>query len=203
MFHVKHEGWELATTVGLPLDDGQMAHLEDFERLLLSDAAPMGMIGPSDAPVIRERHIIDSLRGLPHLPPAGLVADLGSGAGLPGIPLAICRPDLGFVLVEVRRNRARFLRAAAERLRLSNVSVYGRRLETLTERFDLCTARAFAPPAKTWQAATRVLRATGVVVYWAGSGFDASRDLPNGVSSRLFAAPALARSGPLVIMARQ
>jgi 16S rRNA (guanine(527)-N(7))-methyltransferase RsmG len=203
MFHVKHEGWEMATALGLSLGNAQKTVLEDFERLLLADAVPMGMIGPSDAPVIRERHVIDSLRGLQHLPATGRVGDLGSGAGLPGIPLAICRPDLEFVLVEVRKNRANFLRLAAERLRLANVSVYDRRLETLRERFDVCTARAFAPPTKTWQAAMGVLAPTGVAVYWAGTGFDASRDLPKGAANRLFVSPALARSGPLVIMARQ
>ena len=201
MFHVKHEGWHLAAAVGAELEAATMARLERFEDLLRDQAVPMGMVAASDAPRLRERHVVDSLRGLPHLPEEGSVCDLGSGAGFPGLVLAIARPDLHFVLVEVRRNRAAFLQRASENL--TNVTVHARRLETFREQVEACTARAFGPPIKSWDAADRILAPGGRLLYWAGASYDRASDLPRGVSAAHFTTSALARSGPLVIMARQ
>ena len=201
MFHVKHEGWELAATVGAHLDMGTIARLERFEAVLREQALPLGMVSASDAARLRERHVIDSLRAVPHLPPQGTVCDMGSGAGFPGIVLAIARPELRVVLVEVRRARAAFLARVADDL--ENVTVHARRLETFREHVDVCTARAFGPPARSWEAAERVLSPTGRLLYWAGASYDEATDVPNGVSATHFTTPGLARSGPLVIMARQ
>jgi 16S rRNA (guanine527-N7)-methyltransferase len=201
MFHVKHEGWGVTASLGVDLDGPAIERLERFERRLREKGAPMGMVASSDLPRLRERHILDCLRAAPLLPESGTVCDLGSGAGLPGIVLAIARPDLRFVLVEVRRSRASFLEEATAGL--ENVVVHGRRLETFREPVEACTARAFAPPLKSWEAAERVLGPSGYLIYWAGATFDAGSDLPTGVSGRLFTTSALARSGPLVIMTRQ
>ncbi|MDH5223750.1 MAG: class I SAM-dependent methyltransferase [Actinomycetota bacterium] len=198
---MKHEGWELARSLGVELDDTAIVRLERFEGLVRERALPMGMVGPSDAGRLRERHLMDSLRAAPHLPERGTVCDLGSGAGFPGLVLAIARPDLRFVLVEVRRNRARFLEQASADL--DNVHIHGRRLETFRDRVDMCTARAFASASKSWGAATAILRVGGSLVYWGGTTFDGAVDVPPGVSGELFLTPALARSGPLVIMAQQ
>ena len=201
MFHVKHEGWNLAAAVGADLNAATIARLERFEAILQEEAVPLGMVSASDAERLRERHVVDSLRAVPHLPPAGTVCDLGSGAGFPGLVLAIARPDLRFVLVEVRRNRAAFLTRAASDL--ENVRVHARRVETFRERVDVCTARAFGPPGRSWEAAERLLPPEGRLLYWAGASYDRATDLPDGVSAAHFTTSALARSGPLVIMARQ
>jgi 16S rRNA (guanine527-N7)-methyltransferase len=192
VFHVKHEGSD------------PEASLRTYEQLLLARALPMGMVAQGDRDRLWERHIEDSMRALPHLPSAGRprVCDMGSGAGLPGIPLAIARPDVPFTLVEVRRNRAAFLAAAVSELGLSNVSVFPRRLETWREEVDVCLARAFAGPQAAWKAADQVLAPGGRLIYWAGTSFEAERDVPIGVRVTVEAVT-LARSGPLVIMARQ
>ena len=203
MFHVKHEGWNDAPDIGASLDTPTIALLERFEVSLRDRAAPMGMIAAADTPRIRERHVLDSLRAAPLLPAAGSVCDLGSGAGLPGMVLAMVRRDLRFVLVEVRSNRASFLADTAADLGLANVRVHGRRLETFREPVAVCLARAFVGPRGSWEAAERILEPRGRLIYWAGQSFDASTDLPEGVRARLFRSPDLARSGPLVIMARQ
>lgn len=203
MFHVKHEGWEIAGALDVTLDDLAITRLERFESMLLQRAVPMGMVAPSDAPRLRERHLLDCLRAAPLLPASGRSCDLGSGAGLPGIVLAIARPDLRMVLVEVRRNRAGFLEECVRRLELTRVVVYARRLETFSERVDVGLARAFGNPRHSWESAERILTSTGSLIYWAGRTFDRTRDLPEDVTVRLFQTPALARSGPLVIMARQ
>ena len=200
---MKHEGWETASALGVELDVSSRSRLERFEDLVTERGLPTGMIAASDAPRMRERHILDCLRGTPLLPEAGAVCDLGSGAGLPGIVLAIVRPDLMFYLVEVRRNRAAFLQHVVVECGLGNVAVHPRRFETFRESVDCCTARAFGPPATSWEAASRVLRRSGYLIYWAGASFDVGRDVPPDVEPRLFESTALARAGPLVIMARQ
>jgi 16S rRNA (guanine527-N7)-methyltransferase len=122
---------------------------------------------------------------------------------LPGIVLAIVCPHAEIALVEVRRNRAVFLHQAVTELGLPNVSVYPRRAETLRERRDVCLARAFAPAPASWSVAEPLLARPGRLIYWGGVGFDPGADLPDGVAVSLFRTPALARSGPLVIMSRQ
>jgi 16S rRNA (guanine527-N7)-methyltransferase len=90
------------------------------------------------------KHLFDSLAIAPHVP-AGRLADLGTGPGLPGIPLALVRPDLQVALVESNGKKARFLREAVRRLGLgARVTVHEARAEALDEpgRFDAITARA-------------------------------------------------------------
>ncbi len=89
------------------------------------------------------RHLLDSLAVLPYLHGVAL-ADLGSGAGLPGIPLAIARPDLAVTLIESNGKKVRFLREAARSLPLPNVRVVQTRVQDATGAFDTVIARAFA-----------------------------------------------------------
>ncbi|HLI19174.1 MAG TPA: 16S rRNA (guanine(527)-N(7))-methyltransferase RsmG [Rhodanobacteraceae bacterium] len=89
------------------------------------------------------RHLLDSLAVLPYLHGQTL-ADLGSGAGLPGIPLAIARPDLAVSLIESNGKKTRFLREAARSLPLPNVTVEQTRVQDASGTFDTVTARAFA-----------------------------------------------------------
>src|SRR5262245_5755702 len=123
MFHVKHEAWSLsAARVGLSVDPDQAAALGTYEQLLVDRALPLGMVAMGERDQLRERHLLDSLRAASLLGDGpGVVADLGSGAGLPGVPLAIVRPDLVFRLVETRRRRVSFLELVADVLALGNV----------------------------------------------------------------------------------
>lgn len=89
------------------------------------------------------RHLLDSLAVLPYLH-GGTLADIGSGAGLPGIPLAIARPDMAVTLIESNGKKARFLREAVRTLPLANVTVEQTRVQDATGSFDTVTARAFS-----------------------------------------------------------
>lgn len=97
------------------------------------------------------RHLLDSLAVLPFIHGTTL-ADLGSGAGLPGIPLAIARPDMQVTLIESNGKKARFLREVARSLPLANITVEQARVQDVTGTFDAVTARAFASLADmlTW-----------------------------------------------------
>ena len=89
------------------------------------------------------RHLLDSLAILPFVNGETL-ADIGSGAGLPGIPLAIARPGLAVTLIESNGKKARFLREAVRALPLPNVTVEQTRVQDVAGGFDTVTARAFA-----------------------------------------------------------
>jgi 16S rRNA (guanine527-N7)-methyltransferase len=205
MFHVKHEAWarEAETVAGLALAPEQVDKLAAYQELLGRVAIPRGMIGAADADRLWERHILDGLRGARYVPVDASVADIGSGAGLPGIPLAVARSDASFTLIEPRTARAAFLEAATDDLMLSNVEVLPQRAETVAVRFDVCTARAFSSPEATWRAVQHVLEPGGSLIYWAGRSFDEALLAKAGVPFRLSTRSDLARSGPLVIMGPQ
>jgi 16S rRNA (guanine527-N7)-methyltransferase len=181
--------------------------LDSYLRLLIEQAVPQGMIASSDSARLRERHLSDSLRAVSLLFATDkAVIDMGSGAGLPGIPLAVAHPELTFTLVESRKRRAAFLELVIEKLALENATVLSCRVEDLTSQADVCLARAFAAPARCWLLAERVLSARGRLIYWAGESFNLDsleRSLPAGVKVELVAAPKLERLGPLVMMCRQ
>jgi 16S rRNA (guanine527-N7)-methyltransferase len=204
MFHVKHEAWVRdLDALGLALDPAQLDALGAYTQLLTRLAVPKGMIARSDADRLWERHVWDGLRGAAELPHEALVADLGSGAGIPGVPLAIALPGSRFALIESRRARAAFLEAVADGIGLKNVEILQERVEDVRTTYDACVARAFSSPAATWEAAQPLLDHRGVLVYWAGQSFDRGALDDLGVPIRLSTRLDLARAGPLVIMGPQ
>lgn len=177
-----------------------------FERLLANRAVPLGAVARSDAGRIRERHILDCLRAAPYVRTAGMAYDLGSGAGLPGIVLAIALPEVHVLLVDNRANRAAFLELAVDDLRLSNAEVIAGPVEGLADPAGACLARAFAPLERSWEAAERLLRPRGRLVYFAGRELAEAGtiEVPSGsILESVVRTPVLESAGPLVIMARQ
>ena len=210
VFHVKRPSDTslavAAEALGVRLDDAQAARLARFESLLSERAVDLGMIARSDADRLRERHVLDSLRAAAVLRDADREAlDIGSGAGLPGIPVAIASSDVTVRLVEPRRARIAFLELAVERLGLENVAVVPATIETVRLRVDVCLARAFAQLPKAWEAAFPRLRPHGRLVYFAGAGSGTeSPEVPAGCSAiEVVPAPrgsVIESAGPLVIM---
>lgn len=118
--------------------------IERYAELLCTDGVVRGLIGPREAPRIWERHLLNSVLMQPELPLDCTVADIGSGAGLPGLVLAIARPDVSMTLVEPLLRRTTFLDEVVADLSLTNVRVVRGRADALhgKERFDVVTARA-------------------------------------------------------------
>ena len=196
---MKHEGWTPEE-----LSPAQLGSLEVFEGLLAKHAVPRGMVAASDLEHLRERHILDSLRAVPYLPPGALaVVDLGSGAGLPGIPVAIARQDLTVTLSEPRQARAAFLELVVERLELTNARVFPKPAEELAAgRTAICFARGFRDPSGTWAIARELLAPGGELIYWGGTTFRADQ-APADVRIVAVGEPGLESGGPIVIMTRQ
>jgi 16S rRNA (guanine527-N7)-methyltransferase len=187
------------------LSPEQRRALDAFAQLLREPGVARGLIGRGDAERVRERHVDDALRGALAVPArARELCDVGSGGGLPGVPLAIARPALRVTLAERRRNRIDFLDLVIAELGLTNASVWrGDANQLPTGRFDVCTARAFGDAGTTWSVVEPLLSPGGRLLYWAGASFDVGSTAVPGAHLEVCAAAAVAGSGPLVIMTRQ
>jgi 16S rRNA (guanine527-N7)-methyltransferase len=186
------------------LDEGQVAQLRRFSDLVAGRGADFGVISKADRGRVWERHVLDSLRALACLlPDDESLADVGSGGGLPGLPLAIARPDLTVSLVEPRRGRVAFLELAVQELAVPNVRVLDARADEVSGRFSVCTARALARPVDTWRLTSPLLAEGGRVVYFAGRSFHETDLAPLtalGVRSNICESDLFQASGSLVIM---
>jgi 16S rRNA (guanine527-N7)-methyltransferase len=127
----------------LALDDAAIERLLDYVDLLLRWNAAYNLTAVRDPAEMVTRHLLDSLAIMPHVGGTTL-ADLGSGAGLPGIPLAIAAPEREILLVDSNGKKARFLREAVRRLALAHTRVAESRVENVEGMFECITARAFA-----------------------------------------------------------
>ena len=147
--------------------------LLDYMALLVKWNRTYNLTAIRDPLAMVAHHLLDSLAVAPHLPlgAGGRLADAGSGAGLPGIPLAIARPDWHVALAEANQKKAAFLRQAAIELHLRNVEVHEGRVETWRPQplFDAVISRAFAALADFIAACRHLLAPAGVLVAMAGA----------------------------------
>lgn len=188
------------------LTEAQVEGLRTYSSLLGERAIPLGLISATDADRLWERHILDSLRGMACVASdEDRAFDVGSGAGLPGIPLAIALPRTRFALVEPKARRAGFLELVAETLQLPNVTVIPLRAGDVRSKAGLCLSRAVGSPAASWRVASPLLTDGGRLLYWAGRTWSDDAQAPL-AELRVRAEICLEREfqwqGPLVIMSR-
>jgi 16S rRNA (guanine(527)-N(7))-methyltransferase RsmG len=150
---------------GVPPDATRDARLATYTDLLLRWNATINLVSARTASDVEQRHIADSLQLLPLLPPAGPIADLGSGAGLPGIVLAAALPEREVHLVESDRRKSAFLIDAAGRMGLARVTIHPQRIEqAILPPIAAMTARALAPLETLLGFAVRILAPGGVAI---------------------------------------
>lgn len=119
---------------------------QQYVDILASRGIDWGLVGPREGDRLWERHVLNSVAGAELFPVGASVVDVGSGAGLPGIPLAILRPDLRITLLESLLRRANFLELTVADLSLAGrVSVVRARAEEHRATYDVVTCRAVAP----------------------------------------------------------
>jgi 16S rRNA (guanine527-N7)-methyltransferase len=154
--------------MALALPAGARERLLDYVALLVKWNRTYNLTAIRDPLAMVAHHLLDSLAVLPHLPlgaERGRLADAGSGAGLPGIPIAIARPGWRIALAESSQKKSAFLRQAAIELALANVEVHEGRVEAWRPEplFDVVISRAFAA-LEEFIAACRHLVAPGGVL---------------------------------------
>jgi 16S rRNA (guanine527-N7)-methyltransferase len=150
---------------------GRLPLAERFAALLAGPGVERGLIGPREAPRLWERHLLNCAVLGEVVPKNARVCDLGSGAGLPGLVLAIARPDLRITLVEPLLRRTTFLEEVVLDLGLATVDVVRARAEELhgSARYDVVTARALAPLDRLLRWSMPLVAPTGALLALKGS----------------------------------
>ena len=170
--------------LGLSMDATQERLLLQFLRLLVKWNRAYNLTAVRDPLEMVERHLLDSLAVLPHLCGRRCL-DMGTGPGLPGIPLAVMRPDIAFVLLDSNGKKIRFVRQAVLELGLANVEPVHARLESYRpeQGFDTLVARAFTALPDMLRLSEGLRDAQGVLLamkgrlpVWELVGMEAGRD---------------------------
>ncbi|MGH2352021.1 MAG: 16S rRNA (guanine(527)-N(7))-methyltransferase RsmG [Chloroflexota bacterium] len=157
--------------MGVPLSSDQLDLFERYATLLREGKRELSLTALIDPIDVAVKHFLDSLSVLTVLPPAAACAiDVGTGAGFPGVPLKIARPELDVTLLEATTKKADWVQRTAERLGLHGVAVLAARAEDVARdpahrcRYDLAVARAVAPLPVLCELCLPFLRPGGVFV---------------------------------------
>ena len=140
-----------------------------YAEALLRDSDLLGLLGPREMPKLWTRHILNSAVVAELVESGKSVADVGSGAGLPGIPMAIAQPNAHFTLIEPMERRSDWLKQIASDLGLENVTVLRARAEEVGEAFDLVTARAVSALPKLLRLTVPITHHGGKILALKGS----------------------------------
>ncbi len=172
---------------GIPHDDALPGKLLTYHALLMDWNTRMDLTAVTDEEEMIDRHYVDSLMALsvPGLiPEAGRIIDVGTGAGFPGMPLALACPGLQVTLLDSQQKRLNFLQAVIDELGLTNVTLVHARAEdgahdpAHRERYDLAVARAVAPMAVLVEYLLPYVKVGGRALCWKGPAL--LEELPQG-----------------------
>jgi 16S rRNA (guanine527-N7)-methyltransferase len=165
MFHVKHSEVSAAPRGADALFGHGLERAERYAAILAGAGVERGLIGPREVERLWDRHLLNSAAVAELVEPNARVADIGSGAGLPGIPLALARPDLGVTLIEPLLRRSEFLREVVEELEIDVTVVRGRAEEVAVQErvgeMDAVVSRAVASLDKLTKWSMPLLRGQG------------------------------------------
>lgn len=166
MFHVEPvDLWlRIADASSFPVPDGLAENLSRYREWLLDEALPAGGIGPGEASRVDIRHIADSLLFSLLIEPGGEVLDVGTGVGLPGIPLACLMPETRFVLLDRSARRVRLANRAVRVLQLGNVEVVQSDLHSWRQPSSVVVSRATIPPEDLLLPLKRLVSPGGIAV---------------------------------------
>ena len=146
---------------------GQEDRIQRYAQLLAGAGIERGLIGPKEGDRIWERHIANCIPITTIIPQGVRVVDIGSGAGLPGVVIALARPDLKVTLVEPLQRRVDFLNEVVAELAL-DIEVIRGRAERVKKQFEVVTARAVAPLEKLMEISWHMIPKTGSLMAMKG-----------------------------------
>lgn len=148
----------------------QLEATERYVQHLCTTGITHGLLGPREVPRMWSRHVLNCAVAAPELPAGATVADVGSGAGLPGLPLALARGDVEFVLIEPMERRVDWLDAVIDDLGLSNVRVIRARAEDVADEVmaEVVTARAVSALKKLMPLTVPLLAEDGELLLFKG-----------------------------------
>ncbi len=199
-----HKYKEFLPEIILSCEKSRLDKLNQFFKALVSEAMPAGMIGKNKSDeLLWLRHMLDSVlvcqsnEVVESIQNAGCIYDLGTGAGLPGIPLSILFPEKKFCLVDASLKRTGFVQNQSELLNLKNITLINCRVEDLNIRLNqlkvtgagsepsLVMFRAFQKPLVALELSLYALGENGKVLYWRSQPFDSFRDNDSGDAARV------------------
>ena len=140
-----------------------------YAAALARDSDTLGLLGPRELEILWSRHILNSAVVAQLVEDGKTVADVGSGAGLPGIPMAIAQPNAYFTLIEPMERRSDWLKLQVEELGLTNVEVLRARAEEVGHVYDIVTARAVSNLSKLLRLTIDLIREGGELLALKGS----------------------------------
>jgi 16S rRNA (guanine527-N7)-methyltransferase len=146
-----------------------------FAELLAGKGIERGLIGPKEGEIIWERHIENCLPITTLLPDTGTIADVGSGAGLPGLVIALAKPDLKVTLIEPLARRVEFLFEVTDELKIP-VEVIRGKSESIRGRYDFVTARAVAPLSRLIESTWHLVAPGGALLAMKGESAQSEID---------------------------
>lgn len=156
----------------VPSPEETLRKFDLYYDLIRERSERMNLVSKNDLPNLVTNHILDSLGAASLVPQSGHGIDIGSGAGFPGIPLALIRPDAHFTLLESVHKKALFLATAIEGLGLKNAALLEARVEELdpSDKYDFATVRALPRWEKLMKKIKKLIRPGGLVVFFEKRG---------------------------------
>jgi len=159
--------------LGITLSSDKLEKFHAFHQLLLDWNQKINLISRQDVNRIVTYHFIDSICSVSEIPNNSLVCDLGTGAGLPGIPIKIIRDDITLYLVESIKKKAYFLSEAIKGLGLKNIFVLNQRAETIQNiKFDIILVRLFGKISDVLPIASKLLAEKGKIIFYKVEGVE-------------------------------
>ncbi|MEI7667370.1 MAG: 16S rRNA (guanine(527)-N(7))-methyltransferase RsmG [Erysipelotrichaceae bacterium] len=155
----------------MPIQESMLEQFEKYADYLYEQNQLLNLTAITERSEVYEKHFYDSILVQSMIPANSKIADIGSGAGFPGICLAIVRPDCQFTLIEALNKRCRFLESIIQLLNLKNVTILNHRAEEcrdMLEAFDCVTARAVANLAILMEICIPLLKVNGIMIAMKG-----------------------------------
>ncbi len=182
------------------LDESVLKKLKAMESWLRKWNKYINLVSPQDEEFIWERHIVDSLQLIPFLSEVNKIADMGSGVGLPAVPLAIACPEIDVFAIEATQKKASLMSELIRQVRIPNLHVLPDRVEkSFLSHMDVVCCRAFGEFTRDSQLAYKMLKPSGLFMTYKTAEFYSTPEGYDKVISHAYTLPKIDKSYYVVI----